>query len=442
MGRSIEVIMQISNAPDVTIVLSSSIYVSEEDVLQITGSKTELTTDDKSSLVAAINEVDAHADTALAHVANDGVHVTTAKKAEWDGKETPSGAQNRVNAHANKLDIHTSTDEKAIFYNKVDPETVGKLSELATTNKDDIVSAINEIRAGAGKKYAKFVIGIAGRHDVSQVDLLCDGTADEEEINYALSRAYVPGGKVLLLDGTYNVSDSVVIHNSNVTLEGSGPGTCIKRMFGKGHVLNAVIEISSSLVTVCNIYLDGNCKDYADIYNIGIYIKNTQKATVRNMNIINNGIGVLCEGSMNKIYDNFIASSDIGVKKPSCVSINGQYNSVVNNYITGAINGVYINGIDILVSNNHLVANSINVVLSPDKRAVISNNCCMGSIGMQIEGSKSVISGNICTECTSTGSIKLTSESTNNLVVGNYVSGVDIANQGAGNTLANNKYMA
>ena len=59
-------------------------------------------------------------------------------------------------------------------------------------------------------------------------DLLCDGEADQQEINAAIQQVLEEsstGGQVLLLDGTYNISERIIISPGKKTLilTGSGP---------------------------------------------------------------------------------------------------------------------------------------------------------------------------------------------------------------------------
>lgn len=56
---------------------------------------------------------------------------------------------------------------------------------------------------------------------------ICDGTADQVEINQALSALPPGGGRVLLLAGTYTLSDSVEMP-AGATLSGEGQATVVK----------------------------------------------------------------------------------------------------------------------------------------------------------------------------------------------------------------------
>ncbi|MGN0149018.1 MAG: hypothetical protein ACI4C7_02045, partial [Clostridia bacterium] len=48
----------------------------------------------------------------------------------------------------------------------------------------------------------------------------CTGTADQGQINSAIAALPSSGGKIVLLDGTYNISGSITVNKPNVTIEG------------------------------------------------------------------------------------------------------------------------------------------------------------------------------------------------------------------------------
>ncbi len=60
-----------------------------------------------------------------AHANDQEKHVSAADRKSWDAKETPSGAQDKVNKHANNEDIHV---------NKPFKDTLEELSKLFTAD--------------------------------------------------------------------------------------------------------------------------------------------------------------------------------------------------------------------------------------------------------------------------------------------------------------------
>ena len=65
-----------------------------------------------------------------------------------------------------------------------------------------------------------------------QADYVCDGTADNVEIQAAIDALPSTGGKVSLSEGTFNLAATINIAEANaekgITLEGQGYGTILK----------------------------------------------------------------------------------------------------------------------------------------------------------------------------------------------------------------------
>ncbi len=57
-----------------------------------------------------------------------------------------------------------------------------------------------------------------------EADYVCDGVDDQAEINAALAACVTGGGKVVLSEGNFNLSSSILVETEAVTLQGSGTG--------------------------------------------------------------------------------------------------------------------------------------------------------------------------------------------------------------------------
>lgn len=68
-------------------------------------------------------------------------------------------------------------------------------------------------------------IGATENHGLA--DLICDGTADDVEIQAAIDALPSGGGKVVLSEGTFTLSAQITRAIDNVTIEGSGAGTLL-----------------------------------------------------------------------------------------------------------------------------------------------------------------------------------------------------------------------
>jgi len=86
-------------------------------------------------------------------------------------------------------------------------------------------------------------------------DYVCDGTADEAQINAAIAALPAGGGKIVLTEGTFTVTTDIVLDEDNVILEGQGPATLVTISAGA----NAqVLKIVGNDVTVTDLAVDGN----------------------------------------------------------------------------------------------------------------------------------------------------------------------------------------
>ena len=110
-------------AADANVTTTELTYIdgTTSNIQQQIGTLNSLTTDAKTSLQAAINEVDSHADTANTNIGTMNSLTTDAK--------------NNLVSAINEVDSHTDTNTTSI----------GTLSSLSTDAKTNLVSAINEV---------------------------------------------------------------------------------------------------------------------------------------------------------------------------------------------------------------------------------------------------------------------------------------------------------
>lgn len=84
-----------------------------------------------------------------------------------------------------------------------------------------------------GKRICRYVVGSStAGWTAEECDYLCDGTADEVEINAALAALPAGGGEVHLLDGSYSLAGSVNVSGGAVKLTGCGKNTVLNGVLG------------------------------------------------------------------------------------------------------------------------------------------------------------------------------------------------------------------
>ena len=180
--------------------------------------------------------------------------------------------------------------------------------------------------------------------DAATCDYLCDGTADEVQINAAITAVVaLGGGCVALQRGTYDVRASIVM-GSEVWLKGSGFDTVLLRSTANFDVITAT---SKTKCIISDFYLNG-----ATTATHGIYFNGTTYSIIRHVYIVNMSEAIHLLGSSDgcQITDNIIgASSGNAIYVAS-----GYYCIVQRNFIytTGGV-AVY------LASSYHLCVGNI-----------------------------------------------------------------------------------
>ncbi len=163
-------------------------------------------------------------------------------------------------------------------------------------------------------------------------DYICDGTADQVQINAAIqdlnsagtvsiknvleNTTENQGGKVLLTGGAFNINGKIDAHGiDNLTIEGQGPSTVINNQATDGsHAIEAINVAATTFptiqgqnrLTIKNILVQGN-SDSGD----GIHLEETNYEKIQNVFAQGNGghgiyIKALTEngGASNKILSN------------------------------------------------------------------------------------------------------------------------------------------
>ena len=283
-------------------------------------------------------------------------------------------------------------------------------------------------------KTARFVIGTStAGWTAADCDYLCDGTADQVEINNAITALPATGGEIVILDGTYNITAKIDVTKDNVSIRGNGNSTILKRMFDSSVKEGVITLTSRSGCKISNLQVDGNKVSYANnTYNYGIYLYESSNNTITGNTCNNNGTGI------------YLGTSS-------------------NNTITGnTCNNTYNNGIYLYTSSNNTITGNtsnsntsagIYLGTSSKNNTITGNTCNNNGTGIYLyESSNNTITGNTCIRGTGQAGDYTTTEytirlrgTTNkyNLIAMNNCMGKAVTNDGGtGNTLVNNKFDA
>lgn len=301
---------------------------------------------------------------------------------------------------------------------------------------------------GMACRTARFVVGTsAAGWTVDDCDYLCDGTNDQVEIQAAINALPTAGGKIIILSGTYNISDTIELRNVPAKIQGCGCSTILdgqnigeSKYVIQGNFSSTVIGISISDLKI----VGGN--NYPTIY-----MKSCQYCEVFNTWIVGNGISINFTSDV-RVHHNIIDSGDTTpTGSKSGVYAWGSRGAVItDNIITAMWAGVCLNSYGSVIIANNMISKCSNGVYvqssSSCNEIVIGNNKLYGNnVGIEFAGYRGIISGNICIRGTGTTddytsdqhTIKVTGSSC--LVVDNFVLGKAVTVSGTKNTIVNNK---
>lgn len=317
---------------------------------------------------------------------------------------------------------------------------------------------------GAGKRTCRFVVGTstAGWTE-DDCDYLCDGTADQVEINAAIQALPTGGGEITILNGTYNIAGPIAVNKSNVTI--SGNGTATKLVVTSPSVITAddnnvrgIVTVSGQLCSIERMVIDGNSTtggvmDYFGIYIAGDACRVSYVYGRRFTGSMQQG-ALICLGGTryttinNNVFDGdgrFIASASSipGQNNESCIICNNTVHSP-NSWgidIYGPVNSVIL--------GNVLDVADLGISISyGSHNAIIGNTICAtggGNGALRIRQSdENIVSGNLIyrraggSYPTNNYSLRIFNESSNNFVNSNYLTMEAVLDSGTENTITNN----
>lgn len=300
--------------------------------------------------------------------------------------------------------------------------------------------------AGGGKRTCRFVVGTStAGWTADDCDYLCDGTADDVEINAAIQALPSTGGEVVILDGTYNITAKIKVSNNYVALIGNGANTVLKRIF---HESSGVVDVSGHLCACKDFRILGEASaDYVNEENIychgdyftvcGMHLEGARSSGISNWmgqymiaygnHIRDCGTGITVERAHAIVFGNTVDCyrGNSGVR---FIDSKGEYH-------------------EILVCANCIHNASYGISLSYAEAGLVTgNNISMwtegGQYGVEFwRSTHCLVSNNVIrTPGGSNGGIYTDEGSKYNLIVGNLLLGKNYVNNGANNTFANNVY--
>ena len=336
----------------------------------------------------------------------------------------------------------------------------------ASRNSRDLNDIANDVTAhkadGAShSKTARFVVGTStARWTLEDCDYLCDGEGDQVEIMQALDALPETGGEVVILDGTYDIKESINITKDNVSLRGNGNATILKRMYDSTNAdsgsdaMGLITLYKKSGCKIQDLQIDGNKARYTASSNHGIYLYSSSNNTITGItcnNNSNNGIRLSSSSNNNTVTGNTCNNNN---SSGIILSSSSNNNTVTGNTCNNNGNGIFLYS----PSNNTVTGNTCNnnnhgIYLSSSSNNTITGNTCNNNYyhGIYLSSSSNnTVTGNTCIRGTgqtneyssSQYTIRLESSNNNyNLISSNNCMGKAVAiGGGTGNTLVNNKF--
>ena len=276
------------------------------------------------------------------------------------------------------------------------------------------------VGGGSGKRTVRFTVGSSSYGwTEDDCDYLCDGTADEVEINAAIQALRSTGGEVVLLDGIYNLTSAILLNKEHVTLIGNGNGTRLIRAFTGASSTKGMVYVTADYCEVKNLYFDGVKGTYSGSNDHGIAVSSIYSyCRIEGCTFVNHGKHAVSTGGEYCVITNNIFEGN----NYSIYLDEAAHNTVSANVFTNNNYCVYVddsNGNAIV--NNAMYTTTYQVIRmnSSDNNAIVGNASDGGKSGVYVGTStNNTIVGNTFNNNTEYG-IELYGTSTGNTIAGN-----------------------
>lgn len=340
------------------------------------------------------------------------------------------------------------------------------------TNVTNLQTTVNGLK---DRRSAKCVIGTSvSGWTAKDVDYLCDGVADEVEINNAIRSINTDyGAEIIILSGDYNLAAPIfIISKSNIQLTGNGSSTFLRRTYNStasSGYYGMIYLNSVSNGKITNLYLNGNKATYNSTTNHGIHLANSYDCVISGVYVVAcSHDGIFSYNSQRSR----IESNEIYLCGSSGIELSRMTNTLVsNNFVINSTYGIWADNTTTYsnISGNALEDCGTYGVYSVSKYFTMASNyianCGYGmyeagngyasisantfhnnNVGIYCNHTvKSVINGNLCykgtgnsTDYNSNQYTIYLDNTTKCLVTSNIVIGKAITNISGSNMLDNN----
>ena len=163
------------------------------------------------------------------------------------------------------------------------------IADLAVPTRDDLIYIVND-PGGVPTSFRATVQAIIGGPEIlvaasdasalatKNADYVCDGTADEVEIEAAIAALPAGGGRIRLSDGTFNIEDTIDLVD-NMELVGNVTTTIVCQ--GIANDFDPILLDRIDNVRVAQLRIDGN----GQVGKHGVYLLSATNAVVERVTI-------------------------------------------------------------------------------------------------------------------------------------------------------------
>jgi len=270
---------------------------------------------------------------------------------------------------------------------------------------------------------ATYVIATSDSNEKSahRADYKCDGTADDAQINAAITALPTNGGTIVLMEGTYDITATISI-TKPVKLCGVGWSTILKPSADVSVITVGNGSTAETDVEICHLQIDGN-KSSLTSTSHGVYFNTSiSRSSVHDCYIHDThdtGIHMVTVNQVN-IYDNLIVDVGTGSAGGGIGFNSGSYRCTVsgNTIISPNKHGIVISGgdghcYDFTISGNYIYSSGeIGISADQDTDYVtITNNVIdtttLDGINLESSGAtithSGIISNNVVKNAGSSG---------------------------------------
>lgn len=236
----------------------------------------------------------------------------------------------------------TAYDKAVKAYELADGKLDANFVSNGYAGIDEVTTTLSDMWSDRVAPPTTITISSSTSKHMLTADYYCSGTNDQTVINNAISALPSTGGKIVLLEGTYNISGQINVNKPNVTICGMGNST----------VLNCKQGIWGIAATQTNFTV-ANLKMTFDTYNgngnsICIYASGSS-CKFENLDLSNAVYGINCGGGYSIIHN--VTATDNNIN----IHLGSAYNIVSDCYSEDAKEtGIRVEGICNIVTGCHI----------------------------------------------------------------------------------------